>query len=33
VAKDGGGGKGRPKTQWEILQMCDVPDSEIVRKD
>ena len=29
VAKDGGGGKGRKKTQWEILQMCDVPDNEI----
>jgi leucyl-tRNA synthetase len=29
VAKDGGGGKGRKKTQWEILQMCDVPDEEI----
>ena len=29
IAKDGGGGTGRKKTQWEILQMCDVPDNEI----
>jgi leucyl-tRNA synthetase len=28
VAKDGAD-KGRKKTQWEILQMCDVPDNEI----
>ena len=26
LAKDGGKKK---KTQWEILQMCDVPDEEI----
>jgi leucyl-tRNA synthetase len=29
VQKTGGGGKGRKKTQWEILQMCDVPSGEI----